>query len=185
MQTSSTTELPLTFHLLFIIVRPGQSQPVSVHVVIVLDHVIGRLVGGDEHDLKLSRRFTLVHQLRVEVAQDGREVSTRRTPSSREVDPHHLVPQRLLRVDEVPVFIEQGPAGEHLHHGCYKSLSLSHTHTHFKNKDSSKCSCLSCFRGLLLLLHRRVYLFCQSYLQPILVITCGPMRTREAGVVVH
>ena len=135
MQTSSTTELPLTFHLLFIIVRPGQSQPVSVHVVIVLDHVIGRLVGGDEHDLKLSRRFTLVHQLRVEVAQDGREVSTRRTPSSREVDPHHLVPQRLLRVDEVPVFIEQGPAGEHLHHGCYKSLSLTHTHTHthFKN----------------------------------------------------
>lgn len=158
---SSITKLPLTFHLLFIIVRPGQSQPVSVHVVIVLDHVIGRLVGGDEHDLKLSRRFTLVHQLRVEVAQDGCEVSARRTPSSREVDPHHLVPQRLIGVDEVPVFIEESPAGEHLHHVCW---SLTHTS---KTKSPAGLTApsvvlffSSCFHGLLLLLHRRVYLFC-------------------------
>lgn len=108
-------------HPLFVLIRPGQSQPVAVHVVIVFHHVVGRLVGGDENYLELSRRLALLHQLRVEVAQDGREVAARRAPAGGEVDPHHFVLQRLLGLHEFPVLVEQGSTREYLHHVRSKS----------------------------------------------------------------
>lgn len=93
-------------HSLLVVVRPGQSQPVSVHVMVIFHHIIRRFIRGDEDDLKLSWGIALLHQLRVEVAQDGREVSTRRAPSCREVDPNHFIPQRLFGIHKVSVFIE-------------------------------------------------------------------------------
>jgi len=120
-----------SWHSLLVVVRPGQSQPVSVHIVIIFNHVVGRLVGGHENNFELSRRVALLHQIRVEIAQDGREVSTRRTPSCGEVDPHHFVPQRLVGIDEIPVFIHECPPGEHLHHGCW----LKHPENGCKSKS--------------------------------------------------
>lgn len=89
--------------------------------MIIFHHVIGRLVRWHENYLKLSRRFALFHQFRVEITQNGREVATRRTPSCRKVDPHHFVPQRLFGVDEIPVLVEECPSCEHLHHDGWKS----------------------------------------------------------------
>lgn len=108
----------LGFHSLLVVVGPGQRQPVSVQLVVIFHHVLGALVRGDEDDLKLGWRVAFVHQLRVEVAQNGREVSTRWTPPCGEVDPHHFIPQRLFGIHKVSVFVEKCPTCKHFHHVC-------------------------------------------------------------------
>ncbi len=101
---------------LFIGVRPGQSQPVPVHVMVILHHVFCGFIRGYEDDLKLGRRLALLHQLGVEITQQRGEVSTRRTPSGREIQTNHFIPERFLWIHQISFFIHQSSSCKHLDH---------------------------------------------------------------------
>lgn len=93
-----------------------QGQPVAVHGAHVAHHLLGAVVGRDEHDLEGGGGLGLLQQLRVEVAEHGSEVAARRAPSGGEVQAHDLVLQGLLGVHAAAIPADQEPAAEHIHH---------------------------------------------------------------------
>lgn len=101
---------------LFIWIRPGQSQPVPVHVMVILHHVFCGFIRGYEHDFELCRWFGLLHQLRVEITQQRREVSAGWTPSGWEIQANHFIPESFLWIDQISLFIHECSAWKHLDH---------------------------------------------------------------------